>query len=163
VLAVYGYAAIDEVDELVGILGDDAKNLGPVRSATVFVLRHWLSADAGNYKRLHDAKASSGVLRSRGYKAGEAETIQTLLFDFPQKDWFTVETFDSLAKYLAHRRTAIAELAFWHLTRLSLNVKLPAGFNAGLGQEERQKYSTLIEDMITNRRLPPMPPEKGPS
>jgi len=42
-------------------------------------------------------------------------------------------------------------------------VKLSAGFNAGLGQEERQKYSALIEDMIAKRRLPPMPPEKGPS
>ncbi len=163
VLGVLGYGAIGDADALVEILGDDERGRAAVRATAIFVLKHWLAQDPGHSRRLYDAKEDSGVLRKRGYRAGQAETALTLLFDFPVKDRYTVTTFDLLAKLLAHPKPAIAELAFWNLSRLSYPVMLPNGFNAGATEGDRKKYSEAIEDLIKGGKLPPPPPmEKGP-
>jgi hypothetical protein len=163
-LAVYGYGSIEDIDALVGILGDDDKSRAPVRATAIFVLRHWLAQDPGNHRKLYDAKDDTGVLRKRGLTRSQAESALTLLFDFPPKDRYTTSTFETLARLLGHNKSILAELAFWNLARLSIPVRLPDGFNAGSSPEERHKYSALIEDLIRQGKLPPPPPmsEKGP-
>jgi hypothetical protein len=159
VLGIYGFGALDDVDYLVSLLGKDELDLSVVRAQSVFVLRHWLANDAGNIKRLYDAKEDSGVLRKREYKSGEAKLFVELLFDFKPRDRYSPELFTRLAGLLAHQKTAIAQLAFQHLWEKS-NGKLPPGFNAADSKENRQRYSRTIQGLIDDGKLPPRPSEK---
>jgi hypothetical protein len=68
-----------------------------------------------------------------------------------------VETYQVLADYLPHEKVAIAELAWWHLRRLALGVKLPE-FNAGLPRAAREKVANEVRKLIADGKLPPPPP-----
>ena len=157
--AIFALAAIDEPGRLLDVLADEQRSHAPDRVAAIFALRHWLAGQQDRYKLLYDAEKATGLLLERGYKESEAKTLAELLFDLSPEYWNKPETFYSLARCLEHRRIAIAELGYWHLTRLALGTKLPEGFNAALpADDRREKYAKRITEMIDKRLLPPAPP-----
>lgn len=166
VAAIFGLASLDEPEKLVGVLGTEERERSLDRQVAVYALRHWLSSGVDQYKRLYDKEKGTGILLDRNYKNGEAKSVTDLLFDFSPEYFSKIETFEELARCLAHRRIAIAELGMWHLSRLAMGVKLPEGFNAARPVEDREKYAEKINDLINKRQLPPapapmnMPPKK---
>jgi uncharacterized caspase-like protein len=158
VLAVYSLGAIDEINRLIDVLGDEGPDHALDRTTAVHTLRRWLSRGPEQSKLLFnkDSKtgATTGLLLAKRYRPREAESIRDLLFDFPLADCSKPETFDVLAQCL-QRKVAIAELAYYHLRALSRGAKLPPGFNAADPLDLREAYARRIEEMIAKKQLPP--------
>jgi hypothetical protein len=158
-LAIYSYCALDDVRRLIATLGDTDTTHRLERDTAIFVLRRWISRDAGNSLLLFDPKNQTGLLTvGRKYRPGEARIIATLLHDFNDEARHAKETYETLAEYLASDQVAIAELAIWHLRRLSLGtVKLP-GFNAAFpkeGKDGRGAAAAEVRKLIEEGKLPP--------
>jgi hypothetical protein len=158
IAAIFALAAVDDPGRLLEVLGNEQRTHAPDRMAAIFAIRHWLSAQQDRYKVFYDKAKGTGLLLDRGYKDSETKNIAELIFDLSPEFWTKPETFYALARCLEHRRIAIAELGYWHLTRLALGTKLPDGFNAALPIEDREKYAKRITEMINKRLLPPAPP-----
>jgi hypothetical protein len=127
----------------------------------VFCLRRWLSQGANRARRLHDEKTGTGalVVRPDGgprYVRGEAQNILEMLFDYSDEDRSNPDTFLFLADKLGSTKVAIAELAYWHLRRMSVPEKLP-DFNAGKAISERRRVAEAVRRMVTAGTLPPRP------
>ena len=136
-LAIYCLGALDEVKKLIAILGDQDPVHAPDRDTAIFTLRRWLGRDAQQGLKLYDEKNRTGILlENKEYKSKEAQTIFLLLHDFNDDARFNPDTYELLASYLLSDKVAIAELARWHLWRLSrtLGVKLASldEFNAAI-------------------------------
>jgi hypothetical protein len=154
-LAIYCLGAIDDLSKLIEVLGDENPEHFIDRDAATHTLRRWVSGGSGQYKRLYNAKTGSGALIGMKFRKGEAETIVELLFNISPENWSKTETFEALSRCLAHRRTAIAQLGYFHLVQLARNAKLPPGFNAAAPQDDRERYAKQIDDMIAKNQLPP--------
>jgi hypothetical protein len=179
-LAIYCLGALDEVKKLIGVLGDQDPTHAPDRDTAIFTLRNWLSRDAQQGPKLYDEKNNSGLLLSdREYRSREAEAIFRLLHDFNEEEKANPETYDLLANYLLSEKVAIAELARYHLLRLSrgFGIKLASldRFNAAIPRDapERQLAAKEVRDKINEGLLPPrtagrsgagtsIPPKTGP-
>jgi hypothetical protein len=159
-LAIYCLGAIDDISELIDVLGDEDPDHWVDRGAAIFTLQRFISRGVREGKMLYDQKTSTGVLLDKKYKQREAETIYDLLHDFSPENWNKVETYQALARSLQHKRVAIAELAYYHLVRLARGVMLPKGFNPAAPIEDRERYAAQIEAMIEKKQLPPPPPER---
>jgi hypothetical protein len=61
-LAIYSFGALDDARQLLEILGDNDPAHQADREASIYVLRRWISQDAGNGRRLYDEKGPSGLL-----------------------------------------------------------------------------------------------------
>jgi hypothetical protein len=166
-VALYCFTGLDDVDRLIDRLGDAEESHAQDRATAVFCLRRWLSQDVGRAKQLFDEKTGTGALVLRpdgapGYTRGEAQNILYLLFDFSDEDQRNPDTFLALADRLESRKVAIAELAYWHLRRLSFPEKLP-DFNAGKAIGDRKLVAEEVRQMVADRKLPPRrkAPPKG--
>jgi hypothetical protein len=160
-LALYCSAALDDVGKLIEGLGDENPNHYRDRETAIFALRRWLARGPGQVRVLYDETRKTGALKDRGYRDGEAQTIVDMLFDLPVEERRDPETFTQLARNLESRKTAIAELGYWHLVRLSLPEKLP-GFNAAGPDESRKEVADHIRKMLAAKKLPPPPPPPMP-
>jgi hypothetical protein len=158
VLAIYCQGAVDDVGNLVDDLADDDATHAIDRAVAIFTLQRWLARGSAQGKLLFDADNGTGVLRDKKYKPGEAKRISNLLYPMPFADWSKPETFEALARYTRDSRVAIAELGYYHLVQLSRGAKMPP-FNAADSREDRDKFATKIEEMITKKQLPPRPSE----
>jgi hypothetical protein len=146
-LAVYGFAALDDLPRLADALTDEEH--AEVRDTAVAALRHWIGQGAGNDQQLFEV-----LTRAKRYSPAQAETLLELLhspFDAEQP-----ETYETLIAYLRHERTAIRELARWHLYRL-----VPAGkkipYDAGASEAERARGVEEWRKLIPKGKLPPKP------
>ncbi len=158
VLAIYSYCALDEVRKLIDTLGDEDPNHAPERDTAIFTLRRWISRDAGQSNLLYDPKNKTGLLLAgQKYRSNEAETLALLLHDFNDEARKTVETFQTLADWMAHEKVAIAELAYWQLRHLALGAKLPP-FDAAAPRAQREKAAEEVRKLIDAGKLPPAPP-----
>ncbi len=158
-VALYCFTGLDDVDRLIDRLGDAQESHAPDREAAIFCLRRWLSQGPSRVKRLHDEKTGAGALVVRadgapGYTRGEAQNILEMLFDFPDEARRNPDTFLALADKLESTKVAIAELAYWHLLRLSFPEKLPA-FNAGKAIGDRKLAAEAVRRMVEGGKLPP--------
>jgi hypothetical protein len=159
-LAIYCYCGLDDVRRLIDMLGDENPQHYIERDAAIFTLRRWLSRDAANSTLLYDVKNKSGLLTATPkYRSGQAQIIAQLLHDFSDEARQSKETYETLAEYLASDEkeggVAIAELAIWHLRRLSLGaVKLPK-FNAAQPRALREKAADEVRKLIEDGKLPP--------
>jgi hypothetical protein len=162
VLAVLCLTAIDAIEPVIEILGSEDRNYFLDREAAFFALQRWVSRKAGQHRLLYDEKTETGLLIDKNYRKREAEAVVQLLHPFQVQDLTKIETYEALARGLQHRKIAIAEMAFWHLIWLSGGAKLPAGFNAALPVEDRERYAAQIQAMIEKRQLP-APPERPPA
>jgi hypothetical protein len=167
-LAIYCLGALDAVNELLDVLGNEDLIRALDRDTAIFTLRRWLARDAENGKKLFDPKTNKGILREQKmYTAREAERIFALLHDPDENQIYSVETYDRLALDLASNKVAIAELARWQLYRLALiqGVKIPSldKFNAAAPREDREVAYSEVRDKIDKGELPAqgIPSEKG--
>jgi hypothetical protein len=159
-LAIYSLGAMDQVTRLVNVLGEEDPNKAPDREKIIFTLRCWLGHNGEQSRKLYDPKKKTGILMAmQKYRPKEAETLSTLLHDFSDDDQRKPETFELLAQYLLSDKVAIAELAFYHLRRMTRGVELPP-FNAALPRDLRQQVADKVETLVKAGKLPP--PEGGP-
>ncbi|HEY7312073.1 MAG TPA: HEAT repeat domain-containing protein [Gemmataceae bacterium] len=170
-LAIYCLGALDEMDELLEVLGDTDPVHAPDRDTAIFTLRRWLGRDAGNGPKLFDLKTSKpGPLLSRQkYTHSEAERIFVLLHDFSEDEILAVETYEQLARDLVSNKVAIAELARWHLYRLGRlqSVSLPSlepnKFNAAFPRDLRAAAFQEVRAKIDKGELPVRTPLDKPN
>jgi hypothetical protein len=164
-LSIYGMAAIDEMGDLLDRLEDTDANHWRDRQAAIFCLRRWISRSAQQGRLLYHADkksgARTGLLVDRKYRSSEAQTLFDLLHDFSVEDARNRDTYDALARYLESPKVAIAELAYWHLLRLTFGskVKLPL-FNGAAPPEDRKRAADQVHDLVKNGKLPPPPPPR---
>ncbi|MFM7148790.1 MAG: hypothetical protein ACKO23_03010, partial [Gemmataceae bacterium] len=168
VVGIQGLAATDHVGPVVDALNDEQDTHFFDRESAFFALQRWVARSAAQSKKLFDPETGTGILPDKKFKKGECQTIIQLLHPLLAEELGKEETYEALAQYLQHRRVAIAEMAFWHLTWLSGPQGLPPGFNAALPQEARERYAARIMEMIEKKQLPPssspMPmPDKTPA
>ncbi|HEY7308615.1 MAG TPA: hypothetical protein VH643_04545, partial [Gemmataceae bacterium] len=171
-LAIYCLGAMDEVEELLEVLGDTDPVHAPDRDTAIFTLRRWLGRDAGNGAKLFDPKESKAgpLLSQQKYTKDEAERIFVLLHDFSEDEILAVETYEYLARDLISNKVAIAELARWHLYRLARlqGVSLPGlepnKFNAAFPSDVRAVAFQEVRNKIEKGELPvraPLPGKNG--
>jgi hypothetical protein len=167
-LSVYCLGEIDDLSNLIDVLGDEELTHVPDRQAAVYTLKRWLARGAAQSKVLYfepkekDKDRSPtpvGVLIDKVGKAGDARRIFDLLWDLPVEDWRKPETFEVLARCLRSSRVAVAELAYMHLLHLAQGVKLPP-FNAAQSIEERITFADKVRDLVDKGKLPPPLPDR---
>ena len=164
-LAIYCLGALDEIRELIRILGstDTVQRLD--RDTAIFALRRWLRLDVHNGPRLYDDKNKSGLLVSSGqeYRSNQAETVFKLLHDFSADDFTKRETYDALANYLLSDKVAIAELAHWHLVRLPYSAKVPElqTFDATASREDRDRTAQAVRKAVEKATESQTPAKPG--
>jgi hypothetical protein len=153
-LAIRCLGAIDEIDRLLDILGDEDDSHGLDRITAVSVIRQWLSQSPEMGKMLYDAKKRSGLLTKNGkYQPAEAETVLKLLYGFNIAEIRSPDTYRVLADYMSSSpRIAIRELAVGHLLNMGAPVVNPAW-----PENERQKSAIEINRLVDEHKLPPPP------
>jgi hypothetical protein len=161
IVALFCFTALDDVDRLIDRLGDAQESHLEDRDMAIFCLRRWLSQGEAQAKRLYDEKTGTGALVVRpdgapGYTRGEAQNILEMLFDYSDEDRVNPDTFLALADKLGSTKVAIAELAYWHLRRMSVPEKLP-DFNAGKAIGDRRLVAEEIRQMVPEK----LPPRRG--
>jgi hypothetical protein len=161
-LAIYCLTAVDAIGPVIDALGDEDPAHYTDREAAFYSLQRWVSRSPAEGKQLYDEKTGTGILTEKKYKQREAEAIFQLLHPLLAENLGKKETYDFLARCLQHKKVAIAELGLWHLLWLSGGAKLPAGFNAAMPLEDREKYAAGIQAMIDKGQLPPMAERPAP-
>jgi hypothetical protein len=160
-LALYCLAALDEVKDLLDVLGRADVIYAPDRDTAIFALRRWLDHGKGQSEKLFDPQTGKGLLRSElGYTTEEAKRIVTLLRDPTDADIFDTKFYTALAQDLASDKVALAELARWWLSRIALlmfRLDLPKlkEFNAAWPQDRREAARREVEQAIRDGLLPP--------
>jgi hypothetical protein len=167
-LAIYCLGALDEIGDLLDVLGDTDPIRLRERETAIFTLRRWLGRDAENGPKLFNPETKTGILKEKKmYTTSEAETIFALLHDFSEEEIFAVETYDKLARDLVSTKVAIAELARWHLYRLAkiqgVNIPSLDKFNAAAPRDVREVAYTEVKDKIDKGDLPLRPSLSGQS
>jgi hypothetical protein len=158
VLAIYCMGALDMVARVLDALHDGLPAHTLDRRAALFTLRHWIGCGTAQDRQLFDEKKKTGLLvAEKRFTLREAEAIYLLLHDFTDEMRGQPETFDLLATYLGNQQVAIAELAYWQLSRLAGAVKLP-DFNAAWPREQRLRVAEEVKKLIADGKLPPARP-----
>jgi len=157
-LGIYCLCAIDEITNLLDVLGNENPAYAEERDTAIYALRRWLSWNSKQGDRLFkdDGKVKKGILLTK-FRSDEASMIFELLHDFSDAVGKDVATFNYLIdRPLRSDRVAIRELAFWHLLRLSYPTPLPP-FNASWPEDQRRFVIDSLEKMIKEGKLPPKP------
>jgi hypothetical protein len=152
-LGYYCLGAMDAVNRLLSVLGEEDPNLAPDRDKAIFALRRWIGRNTEQSKLLYDPEKKTGLLTKK-YRPKEAEIVVTLLHDFPDDALRSPETYELLSRYLVSDKVAIADLAYWQLLRLSRGVKLP-DFNAAWPKDMRQPVADAVDKLVKAGKLPP--------
>jgi hypothetical protein len=161
-LAIYCLGAMDEIGELMNILGRADDVNAPDRIFAVVALRRWLDRGHDQERKLFDPKAGNGMLvSSMGYSRGDAQRIMELLRDPTEEQVFSSkEYYEEMAKDLANEKVAIAELARWRLGLIALDMfqldlpKLRA-FNAARPRSDRVPAMKEVMEKVDGGLLPP--------
>jgi hypothetical protein len=132
---------------LVGALADKR---GDVRDQAVLVLRNWLGRRPGQADKLF------AELTRDGYSRIQAGTVLFLLFGPDEKQLAQPAAYDILIAMLGSEKTAVRELAHWHLVR-----QVPAGksiaYDPAGPAEARQEAQASWRRLIPPGQLPPRP------
>lgn len=138
--AIVSLGALDELPRVVGAV--ELARWPEVRDVAIVTLRHYIGGMAGR-----DATLFQVLREGLNYPQGVAEAMLQLLHS--PFDPEAPETYSALLAYLRHPRTAVREMARWHLDRY-----LPEGkkisFDATADEATRdraiQAWKTLIEE-----------------
>jgi hypothetical protein len=161
-VALFALAGLGEVKTLLDALADEDPEHGVERDEAVFVLRRFVSRGLEPSRLLYqdDGKNKSGLLVEK-YGARDAEKVFILLHDFDPKN-LTPDTFRLLTFYLKSDKVPVRLLAFWHLSRLSIGVKLspPAAmYNpVDLVKQRRDDAAAAWQKLVEDKKLPPQRP-----
>jgi hypothetical protein len=139
--------ATDDLDRLVKTLAE-AKNLDEWDFGIV-VMRHWLGRRPGQDQELY------GMLQAiRGLSPAQARIVLQLLFGFTTDDLKRPETYEVLIEYLLHEKSAVRNLAAWHLVRL-----VPQGksipYNPSGSAADAEAVYKAWKKLIPDGQLPP--------
>ncbi len=160
-LAIYCLGALDEIKELIKVLGSTDSFQRLDRDTAILALRRWMGRDARNGPLLYDPmeKEKKGLLVSSGqeYTPSQAETIYDLLHNLSSDQ----ESYELLFHSVLSDKVAIAELAHWHLAHLPLTRELPEilMFDATAPRGEREKWADAVKRRIESKQ----PRRSGPS
>ncbi len=158
-IAVFALGALGELELLLSVLTDEDPEHAPERDNAVFVLRRYLSRglEASRVLYSEEGTKKSGVLVKK-YEEKDAQKVFDLLHDFDPKV-LTPETFGLLTYYLKSNNMAVRHLAFWHLLRLSVDVKVPQKallYNpADPSIPRRNEAASEWQQLVEDKKLPP--------
>jgi hypothetical protein len=154
ILALRCYAALDDIDPLIGALGTDNAKRGGLRSKAVEVLRRWIGQDRDNDQRLYKA------VLARGFSKLEAEDFMTLLHGFSARDALEPRTFEVLINYLDSPKIALRQLAetnlYYDVQRFfpaPIGAKIP--YSPLMPLAERRQAQREWRNLMKEGRLPP--------
>jgi hypothetical protein len=148
-LAVYDYAALDDLPHLADALSDTKR--ADVRSDAITALRHWLGQANDNDVRLYNF-----LVKKWEYAPAQAEIVVQLLLGFRETDRERPETYETLIEYLRHRKRSIRELARWQLYHWVIAGRdIP--YDASASDEDREKAYKAWKKLIPDGKLPPAP------
>ncbi len=148
--AVFGLAAINDIDRVVQTLGDPKQ--ANVRNAAVLALRHWIGDAAGQDQRLYQF-----LQDQLHYSRARAATVLQLLHSAFAAD--DPDTYETLIAYLRHEDLAIRHLAWWHLSRL-LPEDLRVPYDPAGSEAERAKAHAAWKERVPSGSLPKREPKK---
>lgn len=163
-LAVYCLGAMDEVKELMNILGQADWPDSPDRFYALVALRRWLDRGPEQSKLLFDAEKGTGLLRDMEYTREEAGRIMALLADPSDEQLLSRSYYEEAARDLASDKVAIAELARWRWVNLiamykkkmpKLEVPKLDTFNAAVPKANRIPAMQEVLEKINELGLPP--------
>jgi hypothetical protein len=166
-LAVYCLGAMDEVKELMNILGQADALDSPDRLFAIVALRRWLDRGANQSNLLFDAKAEKGALIQMSYTKDEASRIMALLADPTSEQIFlSRKYYEEAARDLGGDKVAIAELARWRLVTLvgmfnreknrpKLDMPKLSTFNAAKPSSDRRPAMQEVLEKVNEGLLPP--------
>ncbi|HXG12120.1 MAG TPA: hypothetical protein VNK04_20365 [Gemmataceae bacterium] len=147
-LAVLSLGALDELGYVLDALAD--KQYQDVRDAAVWALRHWLGRQEGQDQKLRQA------LLEKRYSDRQTDTLMQLLHIFSEEDRAKKETYQTLIEYLRHDQPAVRQLAYWHLSRLVPEAKIP--YDPAGGEKQRQAAYLQWMKLLEEGKLPPPRP-----
>jgi hypothetical protein len=148
--AVYGFAALDDVDRVLQILSDPQRPAA--RHTAIVALRHWIGDTGGRDQRLFQF-----LLDRLGYSRAQAATVLQLLHSPYAAD--DPEAYETLIAYLRHENLGVRELAAWHLSRL-VPKELQVPYDAAGTEAERAKAYAAWKKQIPSGSLPMKKPKK---
>jgi hypothetical protein len=158
-LVIYCLAALDEVKELMNILGNADAVHAPDRFVAFVALRRWLDRGEEQSIKLYNPKTKKGLLPDLRYTPDEAEQILELLNDPSDEQIFKAETYERLAHDLVSDKVVIAELARWRLSLLSKFAGVPLrkldNFNAAMPRADRAAAEGEVNEKLDEGLLPP--------
>jgi hypothetical protein len=164
-LAVYCLGAMDEIKELMNILGQADIPDSPDRFFALVALRRWLDRDPKHSELLFDPKdGGKGLLIQMSYTREEAGRILALLADPTYEQILSRGYYEEAARDLASDKVAIAELARWRLVNLvnmfkkqSPKLELPKleSFNAAQPARDRVPAMQEVLEKVNEGLLPP--------
>jgi hypothetical protein len=139
-IAVYGFAAVGDVKNLLGALEDDKDRA--VRRTAILALRHFVGQAPGK-----DQEVYTFLVKEKKYPRGKAETVASLLHSFGATDLKQPETYEVLIGYLHDAKLAVRELAHWHLLRHvpgGNKLKYDAAGNADAREKGYKEWTELV-------------------
>lgn len=151
-LAVYTYAAIDDLPHLAEALGDAKR--ADVRAVAIDAFHHWMGQAAD-----HDVQIYTFLRKEWSYTPEQAEIVVQLLHGFRESDRDRPETYETLIEYLRHRKRSVRELARYHLYRWVIAGRsIP--YDASYTPEQLDKAVKAWKEIIPDGKLPPVPKDK---
>jgi tRNA A-37 threonylcarbamoyl transferase component Bud32 len=147
-LAVYCLGALDMLPELLDCLANEEEPRPDVRRTAVYALIHWL----GQGER--DEELLRVLVRDTRYPEGQAATVLELLHGFTDEQLKEPPTWERLIALLKSERTAVRELAYYHLVRLVPEGRKPP-FDPGTSAEQRERAFGEWKKLIPEGKLPP--------
>jgi hypothetical protein len=153
ILAIRCLAAVDEIKQLMDILGDETDALG--RDVANLSLRHWIAQKPDNelilYRTLHEKMAYSPL---------QAEVVLELLHLFPPEARQRPFTYEKLIFNLTDKKLAIRYLSYWHLANLVPDGARAIRYDPAGDKELLANAQKEWKKLIPDGKLPPPPKTK---
>jgi len=148
-LAIRSAAAVDDIQRVVDVLGS-AKDMD-LRWEAIEALVGWVAHHPRNDYILLESLQPT-------YNKLDAENFVSLLHRFSFQALQEPNTYELLLSYLENRKTALKELAHWHLCQPQMAPQGRAfGFNAALSAEQNKAAIGLWKKLIPPGSVPPQP------
>lgn len=148
--AVFGLAALNDIERVVQALGDS--DHAEARQAAALALRHWIGDAVGRDQRLYQY-----LLNRLNYSKAQSATVLQLLHNTLAAD--EPHTYDTLLAYLRHEKLAIRELAWRQLLRM-VPEDLLVPYDPAASAAERAKAYAAWKEAIPSGSLPTRKPKK---
>jgi hypothetical protein len=142
--AVFGLAAINDIDRVMQVLNDPSQ--AEARRAAAIALRHWIGDDPGRDRLLYQFLMD----RLRYPKAHAATVLQLLHTAYPADE---PETYETLIAYLLHEKLPIRELAWRYLLHL-VPEDIAVPYDPASARDKRAKAYDAWKERIPSGSLP---------
>ncbi len=161
IIAVYGLAAIDELEKMFVIIRSSKQE--DVVDEGIIALRHYLGRGPGVDQAFYKFLMTHQINNQPVFKPSQAEALIDLIYGFNEEQKAQPTTYSYLLKQLSNKRQAFRGLAIWHLERL-----VPDGQKIGYDPTDEEPAREISikkwRDKLTElKKLPePLPASKPP-